>query len=188
MSRADTARWAWLRMPWGCGCRQIPERRVPRAEKAGLLHGRDRPRACPVYDMEAAGDADGRVAGLTKRPPVRTGSKRHVGGLFESAGGGRWSFGVPNPESGLTMARDATCNKTGCSTADPPRDAAGMTGGRPAVPANDRLDGAQKGPGAAVARRNGGNGTPSHIRSAPMRMRHFDNNTPCAPKRQHKTA
>ena len=85
---------------------------------------------------------------------------------------GRRSFGVLDMESGLTAARDAAGNKTGCSAADPPRDAAGMAGQRPAVPASDRLDGFKEGSGTAAARRGGGNWTPPHVRSAPTRKRH----------------
>ena len=118
------------------------------------------------------------VGGVTKKLPVRTGSKWGVDEIFfKSAGRGRWSFGVMDTESRFMIARDTADNKMGYNAADLLKDAVDTAGKRPAVLVSDCLDGFKKGFKAAIARRNGGNGTPPvHIHSAAIRKRHVNNN------------
>ena len=78
---------------------------------------------------------------------------------------GRRSFGALDTESGLTAARDAAGNKTGCSAADPPRDAAGMAGRRPPYRQATTLTGSKRDPGRRL--RAGAAGTGRRRTSAP---------------------
>ena len=119
-----------------------------------------------------------KIGSVTKKLPVRTGSKWHVDEIFfKSAGKGRWSFGVMDSESRFMIARDTTDNKMGYNATDLLKDAIDTAGKRPAVLVSDCLDGFKKGFKAAIAHRNGGNGTPPvHIHSASIRKRHVNNN------------